>query len=93
MLLILYARKKGKIMFLSQISPVSDLCVWFWVPKLFHQPSPIPAWNPRLDVLSAQSPSQPTQNLDLHFFSVQHKSEQPLAMQIHSHLFMLIFFF
>lgn len=58
------------------------------MPNLFHQPSPTPAWNPRLDALHAQSPSQPTQNLDLHSFSVQHKSEQPLAMQMHSHLFL-----
>lgn len=86
--LILYARKKGKIIVLSQISPLSDLRVWFWMPNLFHQPSPTPAWNSRLDALHAQSPSQPTQNLDLHSFSVQHKSEQPLAMQMHSHLFL-----
>lgn len=28
MLVILYAREKGKIIVLSQISPMSDLCVW-----------------------------------------------------------------
>lgn len=58
------------------------------MPNLFHQPSPTPAWKPRLNILCAQSPSQPTQNLNLHSFSVQHKSEQPLAMQMRSHLFL-----
>lgn len=81
--LIIYARKKGKIIVLSQISSMSDICV-----GLDAQPvPPTPAWNPRLDALRAQSPSEPTQNLDVQSFSVQYKAE-PLAVQMHSHLFL-----